>query len=127
MQKGNVNGVLKLLTNEMSNGILPSTEQTLPQLEIKYPDNRDASEDVLLNGPTKEIHPIVFDAIMVLTATSITKGGSVPSSLDANGWMQMLTSNSFGTASSDLRKSIADFIETLCCKIINSGNQSILV
>ena len=41
MQKGNVNGALKLLTNEMSNGILSLTEKTLSQLEIKHPDNRD--------------------------------------------------------------------------------------
>ena len=29
MHKGNVNGALKLLANEMSNGILPLTEETL--------------------------------------------------------------------------------------------------
>ena len=60
MHKSNVNGALKLLTNEMSNGILPLTEETLSQLEIKNPDNRDASADVLLNGPMsmKEIHPV---------------------------------------------------------------------
>ena len=41
MQKGNVNGALKLSTNKMSNGILSLTEKTLSQLEIKHPDNRD--------------------------------------------------------------------------------------
>ena len=128
MQKGNVNGALKLLTNEMSNGILPLTEETLSQLEIKHPDNRDASAGVLLNGPVKEIHPIVFDAIdeeMVLKAESITKGGSGPSGLDADGWRRMLISNSFGTASSDLRKSIADFIKKLSSKRINFENISL--
>ena len=90
----------------MSNGIILLTEETLSQLEIKYPDNRDASRDALLNGPIKEIHPIVFDVIveeMALRAASITKGGSGPSGLNANDWRQMLTSNSFDTASSDLR------------------------
>ena len=46
-----------------SNGILPLSEETLSQLEIKHPDNRDTSTDILLNGPIKEIHSIVFDAI----------------------------------------------------------------
>ena len=46
-----------------SNGILPLSEETLSQLEIKHPDNRDTSADILLNGPIKEIHSIVFDAI----------------------------------------------------------------
>ena len=50
VQKGHVNGALKLLTNERSNGILPLTEETLSQLEIKHPDNRDDSADVPLNG-----------------------------------------------------------------------------
>ena len=102
MQKGNVNGALKLLTNKMSNGILPLTEETLSQLEIKYPDNRDASDDVLLNDPIKEIHPIVFDPVveeMVLRAASITKGGSGPSGLDVDGWRRILTSKLFGAAS----------------------------
>ena len=54
---------MKFLSNKISNGILPSTEETLSQLEIKHPDNRDASDDVLLNEPIKEIHLIVFDAI----------------------------------------------------------------
>ena len=89
MQKGNINGDLKLLTNKMSNSILPLTEETLSQLKIKHSNNRDASADVLLKGPIKEIHLIVFDAIdeqMVLRAESITKGGSCPSGLDADGW-----------------------------------------
>ena len=106
MQKGNTNGALKLLTNEVSNGIIPLTEETLSQFEIKYSDNRDASRDVLLNGPIKEIYPIVFDVIdeeMALRAASITKGDSGPSGLNADGWRRMLTSNSFDAASSDLR------------------------
>ena len=60
---------------------------------------------------------------MVLRAASITKGGSGSSGLDADGWRRILTSNSFGTASSDLLKSVADFIKNLCSKIINSENK----
>ena len=60
---------------------------------------------------------------MVLRAASITKGGSGSSGLDADGWRRILTSNSFGTASSDLLKSVADFIKKLCSKIINSENK----
>ena len=61
---------------------------------------------------------------MVLRAASITKGGSGSSGLDADGWRRILTSNSFGTASSDLRKSVADFIKKLSKKI-NSENKSL--
>ena len=61
---------------------------------------------------------------MVLRAASITKGGSGSSGLDADGWRRILTSNSFGTASSDLRKSVVDFIKKLSKKI-NSENKSL--
>ena len=42
MSKGNVNGSLKLLTNNMSNGILPITEATL-QLLQKHPECKEPS------------------------------------------------------------------------------------
>ena len=48
---------------------------------------------------------------MVSKAASIAKGDSGPSGLDTDGWRRMLTSNSFGTASSDLRRPIVDFIK----------------
>ena len=35
MRKGNVNGALRLLTNNMSNGILPLSNETLPMLSLK--------------------------------------------------------------------------------------------
>ena len=34
MQKGNVNGALRLLTNDMSNGILPLSNKTLQMLSL---------------------------------------------------------------------------------------------
>ena len=38
MSKGNVNGALKLLTNNMSNGILPLTDAKLQLLKQTYPE-----------------------------------------------------------------------------------------
>ena len=55
---------------------------------------------------------------MVLRAASITKGGSGPSGLDGDGWRRILNSHFFGTASSDFRKLVADFIKKLCSKRI---------
>ena len=43
MQKGNVNGVLKILTNIMSSGILPLTDESLQLLELKQPSEKDTS------------------------------------------------------------------------------------
>ena len=42
MQKGNVNGALKILTDNMSGGIL--TDETLQLLELKHPNLKDTSQ-----------------------------------------------------------------------------------
>ena len=59
---------------------------------------------------------------MIMRAASVTKSDSSPSDLDVDGWRQLLTSNSFCTASSDLCKSVMDFIKKLCNKKINPEN-----
>ena len=43
MQKGNVNGTLKILTDNVSNGIFPLTDETLQLLELKHLDAKDTS------------------------------------------------------------------------------------
>ena len=59
IQKGNVNGALKILTNRMSGVVLPLTDETLQLLELNYPDAKDTSQQVLLQGPTQKLHSIV--------------------------------------------------------------------
>ena len=63
----------------------------------------------------------------MLKAASITKGGSCLSVLDADDRRRMLNSNSFGTVSSDIRKSIADFIKKLCSKRSNIYEYLIII
>ena len=50
VQKGNANRALKLLTNNMSNGILPLTDETLHLLRTKRPEMQSAHEEVPLQG-----------------------------------------------------------------------------
>ena len=50
MQKGNVKGAIKLLTNNMKGGILPLDEQTMELLRTKHPEGKTANEDALLQG-----------------------------------------------------------------------------
>ena len=116
MQKGNVNSAIKLLTNNMENGILPLNDQTLKLLKEKHPNAAEASKDVLLPDMPEKLHEIRYEEI---TAESIrraalrTKGGAGPSNMDADGWKRMLTSNSFGSCSTDLCKAIAEVVRKL--------------
>ena len=62
-----------------------------------------------------------MDESLILKAAMLTKGGSGPSVLDANGRRKILASRSFGTESSDLCKTFALFVKTLCLEKIRNA------
>ena len=124
MQKGNVNGALKSLTNSMSSGILPLTDETLHLLRTKHPEMQNAHGEVLLQGPIKQVHPVAYEAIdeaLISKAALKSKGGCGPSGFDAENWRRMLVSKSFGSSSLDLRKSFANFTRRFCTRNLNTS------
>ena len=85
-----VNGALKLLTDNIRSG-----------------SPREHSPVILIQGPTRPIHPVAYDDMdesVINKASMLTKGGSGPSGLDGSGWCRILTSRAFGTVTSDLAK-----------------------
>ena len=52
IQKSNVNGVLRLLTNN-SNGILPLFYEILEILSLKHPEAQQANHEAILQDPKK--------------------------------------------------------------------------
>ena len=60
MGKGNVNGALQLLRNNMSNGTLPLSNDALLVLHVKYPEQQEVHNEVLLQD---SVHSIVYDDI----------------------------------------------------------------
>ena len=117
MKKGNVNAALKLLTNNMKDGILPQNIQTLHRLKEKRPESKDTSINILLTDISQGIHSINFAGIdeeMIRKAAIKTKGGSGSSAMDPDGWRRILCSNNFGDTNVDLRKAIANFIKNVC-------------
>ena len=63
MQKGSVNGALRLLTNNSSNGVLPLSDETLQILSLKHPEPQQAHHEAMLQGPKRQIHSIVYGYI----------------------------------------------------------------
>ena len=117
MEKENVNGALKLLTSNISNGILPLDDKTLSLLKQKHPTSSELNEEVLLRGEKPSVHLVVFEDIdenMVKEAALKTKGSSDPSGLDADGWRKILVSKSYGTINGDLRRAFANVIKKIC-------------
>ena len=49
MQKRNVNGALRLLTNNMSNEILPLSNEILQIVSQKHPEVQQAHHEEMLN------------------------------------------------------------------------------
>jgi len=117
MSKGNINGAIKLLTNNMENGILPLDNKTLKLLKQKHPEGMEPPDDVLLTDTLIQLHPVRFEEIdseLIRQFALKTRGGAGPSGLDGDGWRRILTSNSFGTEPSDLCSSLAKLTRTLC-------------
>ena len=50
-----MNGALKLMMNNMPNGILPFTDGTLQLLKQKHPKSREPPPELLIEGPGKVI------------------------------------------------------------------------
>ena len=101
----------------MLSGILPLNKETLELPEQKHLEPREPSPDILIKGLTRPIHPLAHDDMdesVIMKASMLTKSGSGPSGLDADGWCGILTSHAFETATLDLRKTVALLIKKLC-------------
>ena len=123
MQKRNVSGALRLLTDNMDHGILPLNDDTISKLKMKHPQASDPDPIIFLPDEARNIHPIRYEDITtekVRKAVINTKGGSRPSGLDADGWCRLLASNCFGDSSSDLCRAIASFTRKLCSKKLDA-------
>ena len=75
----------------------------------KNPDPRKSSPDTLIQRTTRPIYSTRYDDMdesIIMKASMLTKGGSTPSYLGADGWSGILTSRTFGTATVDFRKNL---------------------
>ena len=95
MQKENVNSAMKILTDNMKNSTVPLARQTLNELQLKHPERKEASQEILPTVTPETIHPIEFESIdveKIQKAAVKTQGGAEPSGMDADDWKQILTS-----------------------------------
>ena len=110
MSNGTINGAIKLLSDNMQNGILPLNDETLKLLKQKHAHGKAPTNDALLSDTPIQIHSVRFEDInsdMIRQSALKTRGGAGPSGLDGDGWHRILTSNCFGTEPSDLCASLA--------------------
>ena len=63
MEKGNVSGAIRRLTENMKNRVLPLTKKTLSDLKLKHPDPVPPCEELLFNDAQEKIHPVRYEEI----------------------------------------------------------------
>ena len=93
------------MTNNISNGILPLSDETLQILSMKNLETQQAHHKAILRGPSRQIHSIVYEDIdedLVKKAAIKTEGGCGTSGLDADKWCRIWVSNQFGSIPLDL-------------------------
>ena len=84
---GKVNAALTLLSNENSTGLVPINDQIINTLQEKHPQAQPKFDDLLLEGPVVDVHPLtlhVIDAELIQKMEAKTKGSSGPSQLDSS-------------------------------------------
>ena len=64
---------------------------------------------------------------MVLKAAQLTKGGSGPSGMGADGWRKILTSRVYGVTGSDVKRAFANSIKKMCTNEINDNSLEALM
>ena len=87
MKESNINAAVKLLSNNMQDWILPLNNEALNKLKEKHPKSKNTSNNILLTGVPQDVHPTMFASIddeMIRKAAIKTKGGSAPSTMDAD-------------------------------------------
>ena len=102
---------------------MPLNKETLELLVQKHLEPRKPSPNILIQGPTRPIYPVAYDDMdesVIMKASILTKGGSEPSGLDADGWRRILTSCAFETATLDFYKAFAQLIKELCVEELDS-------
>ena len=125
MQKNNVNGALRLLTNKMSNAILPLSDKTLQILSPKHPEVQQAHHEAILQGLKRQMHSIVYEDIdedLIKKVALKTKGGCDPAGHNVDNCRRILVFTQFGSSSLDLRTSIANFAKRLFNTNIHLSN-----
>ena len=87
IQKGNVDIAIKLMTNNMQNGMLTLTDTTLNLLKQK-PPRSPTTEEVFLPDQPESIHRIKYEDI---NADAVGKAAlKTKAVLDLQGWRKMV-------------------------------------
>ena len=121
MINGKIKAALRLLTKDALIGNFRINGETLKELNKKHPKPAPFCNELLLQGPKKLVHPVIFENItadFVQKLAFRTKGTAGPSQLDADEWRKLVVSKNFGTSGNDLCAAVARMARILATEVL---------
>ena len=124
MLQGKVAAALKWVSGSRG-GVHNITPDVIKALHEKHPEKSEAPVTILeqlVTSPPPSIDPIIFEDIdetSIDKAAKTTKGSEGPSDMDSDMWRRIFCSKAYGSASEDLRYSIALLTRKLCTEFVD--------
>ena len=135
MFAGKTKAALDLLSRAENGGILhlhdpsdpsdPNSPSVRDTLINKHPQGQRAHPECIVPSPPQEIHPVVFDANAIRSASLRTTGSAGPSGLDAYEWRRLCTA--FNGSSTGLCSALAQAAKRLCTSHVDPRSVSPLL
>ena len=129
MLRGNVNAALRLLSRTGKSGVLEMNDETMEQLYEKHPAGEPLNDEMLLQGPIRYVHPVIFDEMnedMVQKVALKIRGAAGPSNFDAKDWRSILVSRVYGTSSTELCGAIVEVAKVLCTEDVSPNVEALM-
>ena len=126
MVQGKISKALKYIDNDEDAvvGVLQITEDLIDTLKKKHPDGLPADLEALINPVEAEFDPptpAIFEEIGaddIIRYTRKISGSGGPTGVDAEHWVRIICSQFYGSLSTSLAQSIADFSKIYCTQHI---------
>ena len=65
MEKSNKKGTLKVMMNNMSNGILPLDEHCITAFSRTTSGFKNVNKEVLMSGEKPHVHPVIYEQVFM--------------------------------------------------------------
>ena len=119
--EGQINSILRYLTDDGCGGELSLTDDVTTQLHDKHPKAKPAKLGKLLFGPDEEVHESAYNEITgeMIREVALRSRAGDPSNVDANELQRILDHESFTKSGSNLCDALATLTHQLCTEYID--------
>ena len=118
MLEGKISKAMRFINHEdRVIGVHEPNEDIIDILKSKHPVAKPAPDDCLLEPPSTNVPPVIFEAIdadLIYSNGRTISGSGGPKKVDLDTWQILLCSKAYGPSSGQLRQAVADCARRLC-------------